>query len=306
MRANSIAVAIPTYKRVDLVRQLVESIPKSVPVFISDNEASMRPLDDTFPFNAQVAHAEGLLPIFANWNRALSLINVPCTHVLIPSDDDEYLPGAFDIIGDTLTAYPDVDMYVFGCDFADETGRTWPGYRPAVLEKFGVGEGFVRFARSVDARMPGVMFRRDFLVRIGAFDERFTLTAADSELIQRALLLGTSIFVPKVVGHYRVWSGSLTHARLATDHWMAEIDIWVDKIGALLAVSDVPEVKSINVLRYKDEVYIANLRAGIGALKSKGHYASAWRHAFSRRYPSHASLISQAKLIAHLLLPSRT
>jgi hypothetical protein len=305
MKSNSIAVAIPTYKRVDLLRHLVKSIPDSIPIVVSDNEASMEHLELDFPSNAHIAHADGLLPIFANWNRALSLVGVDCTHVLIPSDDDEYLPGAFDIIGDTLAANPDADIYVFGCNFADETGRTWPGYCPSTLEKFGVGEGFANFARSVDARMPGVMFRREFLARIGAFDERFTLTAADSELIQRALVLGTSVFVPKVVGNYRVWTGSLTHARLATPHWMAEVDHWVDKVGALLAASDVPTLKGIDIARYKDEVYIANLRAGIGALKSNGRYLTAWRHAFAVRYPYRASPMSQIKLLAHLLLPSR-
>lgn len=303
MRANLIAVAIPTYSRLDLLTQLTGSIPPSVQVYVSDNNASMRPLERDFPPNVHISHAEGLLPIFANWNRALSLITDESTHVLIPSDDDLYLPHHFETIEASIAAHPDADIIVFGCDFADETGRTWPGYCPKQLEIFAPGGGFLKFAASVDARMPGVLFRRDFLARIGHFDERFTLTAADSELIQRALLLGSSVFIPEVVGNYRVWTGSLTHARQASDHWMQEIDLWVDKIAQLLATNPQISTQSIDIGNYKDEIYIANLRAGIGALKAKGRHVSAWRHAMAGRYPYSASLKSQAKLLAHLLLP---
>jgi|EndMetStandDraft_5_1072996.scaffolds.fasta_scaffold173794_2 hypothetical protein len=303
MCANSVAVAIPTYSRVDLLTQLTDSIPQSIQVYVSDNNASMRPLSRDFPPNVHISHAEGLLPIFANWNRALSLIGDGSTHVLIPSDDDLYLPQAFETIERAMSAHPDVDVYVFGCDFADERGRTWPGYCPKQLELCAVGEGFFKFIAGVDARMPGLLFRREFLARIGHFDERFTLTAADSELIQRALLLGSCVFVPEVIGNYRVWTGSLTHARQASNHWMHEIDLWVDKIAQLLAGSHQPSAKSIDIGMFKDEIYIANLRAGIGALKAKGHHVGAWRHALAGRYPYRASPKSQAKLLAHLLLP---
>lgn len=305
MLASSVAVSIPTYSRADLVTQLIDSIPRSVPVYVSDNNGSMRPLVRAFASNVHISHADDLLPIFANWNRALSLIKGDSTHVLIPSDDDLYLPEAFEVIDEALAVHPDADIYIFGCDFADETGRTWPGYCPQQLQICAAGEGFLEFAGGVEARMPGVLFRRAFLARIGQFDERFTLTAADSELIQRALLLGSSVFVPRVIGNYRVWSGSLTHARQATDHWMREVDLWVDKIAELLTATGHPCCRLINIGKYKDDIYIANLRAGVSALKTSGHHASAWRHVIAGRYPYRANLMSQAKLLAHLLLPFR-
>jgi 23S rRNA (adenine2503-C2)-methyltransferase len=55
----------------------------------------------------------------------------------------------------------------------------------------------------------------------------------------------------------------------------------------------------------RDEIYTANLRAGIGALKTRGNYRGAWHHLLASRYPYRASLLSQAKLLIHLLLPFR-
>lgn len=301
MSLVKIAVAIPTYKREELLRRLISTVPKDWDIYVSDNDASLKPL--TRPLPGVVSHSPTLISMFANWNRALSLVEPNATHVFIPSDDDLFLPNAGDSVRRTLEQHPNADIFVYGCDFFDENDKTWPGYRSKELRSFEPGEGFCVFSRGVDARMPGVLLRKAFLERIGAFDERFELTAADSDLIQRALLLGRSVFVPETIGLYRIWAGSMTHARVASDQWMKEIDLWVDKIGNLLDEGHMPAGHPIDVLRYKDEIYISNLRSGIHALKRQGRHVSAWRHVFSRRYPYRASIVSQAKLFAHLLLP---
>lgn len=301
MTTFRVAVAIPTYKRENLLRKLIASIPETWTICISDNGSSMVPLD--IPLPGIVSHASSLIPMFANWNRALSLVPGDATHVFIPSDDDLFLPNAGEVVQRAVTTHPDADMFVFGCNFFDEHGHSWAGYCAESLTQHEAGAGFHVFARGVSARMPGVLLRKSFLDQIGGFDEGFELTGADSELIQRALLLGRTVFVPETIGLYRIWAGSLTHARVATDQWMREIDLWVDKVGKLLLAGHQPLERPVNIARYKDEIYIANLRSGIHALKRGGRYLAAWRHVVSRRYPFHASLLSQAKLLAHLLLP---
>jgi hypothetical protein len=302
MVPHKVAVAIPTYKREELLRRLIGSVPTDWDIYVSDNDASIKPL--VTPLPGIVSHSPILIPMFANWNRALSLVEPSATHVFIPSDDDLFLPNAVDVVHRALAQHPEADIFIFGCDFFDEHDKIWPGYRAAALRVYEPGDGFHVFSRGVDARMPGVLLRRSFLERIGAFDERFELTAADSDLIQRSLLMGRSVFVPETIGLYRVWTGSLTHARVASDQWMREIDLWVDKIASMLDAGH-QLAHPIDVPRFKDEIYISNLRSGIHALKRQGRYLSAWSHAFSRRYPYRASLISQAKLFVHLLLPRR-
>lgn len=63
----------------------------------------------------------------------------------------------------------------------------------------------INYPEFLYVRMPSVFFKKSFLDKIGYFDEKnFNLTAADSELIQRSLLLGKVAFIPKIVSSYRV------------------------------------------------------------------------------------------------------
>lgn len=283
MVQNKIAVAIPTYKRKDMLTRLIGSIPPQWRIFVSDNDSSLLPLDPPFGEQVTVSHSPELVGMFANWNRALSLVDADCTHVFITSDDDLFLPEAHLTVTHALDRHVDADILVFGCDLFDENDRRWGGYVPATLESFTVGEGFLKFAAGVDARMPGVLLRHDFLKQIGAFDDRLQLTAADSDLVQRALLLGRSVFIPEVIGLYRVWSGSLTHTCQATDLWMEEVALWTAKIAALLQAGHQPASTKVDVNRYRDEILARNLLAALDNLLNKGDAGQA--RDFLRRHP---------------------
>lgn len=292
-----IAVAIPTYKRKELLTRLIDSTPSGWNIFVSDNDSSLLPLKQPFGERVTVSHSPTLVGMFANWNRALSLVGDDCTHVFIPSDDDLFLPNAGQSVNDALAAHPDADILIFGCDLFDEHDNRWQGYRPAAKEVFAPGDGFLKFATGVEARMPGILFSHVFLNSIGAFDERFELTAADSDLIQRALLLGHSVFVPDVVGLYRIWSGSLTHARQATDLWVQEVALWTNKIADLLRSGHQPRSAPVVIDRYRDEIMARNLLAGAGNLIAKGEIRQA--REFLRRHPvpSHALLGTRLRLL---------
>lgn len=298
---TSIAVAVPTYLRPEYLLALTQSLPPQVPISVSDNAGSMAGLLTPFGVNVVIHHADNQIPIFANWNRALFFVPGETTHVLIPSDDDLYLPGAIDAVQAALRRHPDADMIVFGCDYVDEHGNTREGWCPAKEYVCEPGDGFLAFEHGVTARMPGVIFRRAFLNRIGAFDERFVLTAADSELIQRAALLGRTAFVPIVIGLYRVWTGSLTHSSQATDLWMDEIDLWTAKIAALLKAGHQPSGPVININQYRDEILARNLLAALGNLLNKGEVDQACD--FLRRHPvpSHATLPTRLRLLRQRL-----
>lgn len=284
---SNIGVAVPAYSRPELLAQLVSSIPDSVKIFVSDNGQSMKGTELRLGGNVVVSHSETLIPMFANWNRAVSLVDESITHVLIPSDDDLYLPRAFEYMAQAIADNDDADIFVFGCDLVDEEGNIRKGYAPLQPEVLDEGRGFLKFALGVDARMPGVMFRKSFLDRIGAFDEQFELTAADSDLIQRALLLGKAVFLPPVVGLYRVWAGSLTHSRQATDQWMNEIDLWVNKIVRIIKQERQPIAAALDLTKFKDEIVARNLLAGIGGLINRHEDQTA--RDFLKRHPIPAS-----------------
>lgn len=294
MKDQKIAVAIPTYRRPELLLALTLSLPNHIPISVSDNDCSMSGMSVKFGANVNINCAHQLLPIFANWNRALSLLSPESTHVLIPSDDDLYLPQALQIVEAALSSHPDADMIVFGCDLVDEQGTTRSGWCPSKEQRMEPGDGFLAFEQGVDARMPGVLFRKSFLTSLGGFDERFELTAADSELIQRAALLGRTVFIPETIGLYRIWSGSLTHARQATDQWMDEVALWTGKIAALLESGHHPAGTKIDAVRYRDEIFSRNLLAALGNLLSQGEFDKA--RGFLRRHPVPARAASLTRL----------
>lgn len=297
MAVHKIAVAIPTYKRKELLQRLIASVPNDWHIVVSDNESSLAPLAESLGSNVRVSHSPTLVPMFANWNRALSLVDTDSTHVFIPSDDDLFLPSAQKVVERTLATYPDADIYVFGCDFFDEHDRRWKGYCPAAKQYFAQSNGFLTFAKGVDARMPGILMRKAFLDQIGTFDERFELTAADSELVQRALLLGTSVFIPEVIGLYRIWTGSLTHARQATDLWMQEVDLWTGKIAELLLAGHLPPRSNVDIDRYRAEIFALNLLAGLRNLIAKRQFQEARN--FLRRHPmpQHTTLQTRLRML---------
>lgn len=297
MSALKIAVAIPSYRRPELLLALTRSLPGDLPINVSDNDSSMAGLSVPFGNNVHIHHAERLLPIFVNWNRAVAGVPRDTSHVLIPSDDDLYLPDALDTVRAAVVRYPDADMWVFGCDFVDGNGQVSPGWTPSREEFCANGDGFLHFEKGVNARMPGVLFRRSFLERIGGFNERFELTASDSELIQRAALLGNTAFIPTVIGLYRVWQGSLTHARQATDTWLNEIDLWTGNIAALLSAGHQPRSRRVDVYGYRDEIRAQNLLAGLHNLMRKQELSQA--RAFLRRHPipRHATVRTRLRLL---------
>ena len=297
MSQNKIAVAIPTYKRKDMLTRLIGSIPAEWHVYVSDNDSSLLPLCTPFGPHVMISHSPELVGMFANWNRALSLVDADCTHVFIPSDDDLFLPEARVAVAQAIDRHADADILVFGCDFFDENDRRWDGYVPSSLEAFGPGDGFLKFAAGVDARMPGVLIRLDLLKRIGAFDERLQLTAADSDLIQRALLLGRSVFVPQVIGLYRIWSGSLTHARQASDLWMQEVALWTGKIAELLRAGHQPASAKIDIDRYQGEIFASNLLAGTRNLIAKGEVKQALEFLNRHGTPHKMSLLTRLRLL---------
>lgn len=299
--AVKMSVAIPAYNRPEYLSALVGSVPTDIDVFVSDNDGSLTARLPDFSNNVCVKHADEMLPIFRNWNSALSLVSADSSHVVIPSDDDIFVSDAFSVMQSIIGVNPDVDVFIFGCDLIDGDGVTRAGYRPESLRKYEPGEGFFVFQHGVDARMPGIVFRKDFLERVGAFDERFKLTAADSELIQRALILGRSLFVPDVVAYYRVWPGGLTHSRQATDEWMQEIQLWAEKTTALIRDVHGEGYGGFDALRFRDELLAQNLLSGIGGLLARGEFDVASRFLRSQGVPKHARLLSRMRLFRQKL-----
>ncbi len=295
-------IAIPTYNRNKLLDKLLSTIPNDVQVSVSDNGGYVTSdLKAKYKNTVYTTHSN-VIDMFYNWNSAIkSIENID--YVAIPSDDDLYSLDSFNVIQETINNHNDIDIFIFGNNFINENDEVIGHYCPKKYEILDPPYGLFHFLYGVNVRMPSVFFKKSFLDKIGYFDEKnFTLTAADSELVQRALLLGKVAFIPKIVASYRVWSGSLTDQRIATKHWMSEIDVWTDKIITLANSTIGIQQTLFNWQQYKDEVYAQNLLAGLGNLYKSKNYNKVLSYYHEMRHPKHAQLKTKLRIFKVLLL----
>lgn len=297
----SLSIAIPTYNRKDYLHKLLKSIPPNISVDISDNGSY---IDDDFSAefpNATFHPTREVLDVFENWNNAAT--KGQSDWIIIPSDDDLFFASAFTIIDESIKKHIDADIIIFGHNIIDEDGVKSSGWVPEKHMVFDKPFGFKIFKFGVNARMPSIIFKRRFLENIGFFDTKFKLTAGDSELIQRALILGKSAFIPEIISGYRVWAGGLTSKKIATKQWLDEIDYWQQKVYnlAIDKFKNTSDEKLISSLR--DEVYARNLLEGLISIrKSNGGMRKNFAFINQNRYPWGARIKTQFFLIKTLIL----
>ncbi|WP_153012867.1 hypothetical protein [Pseudacidovorax intermedius] len=276
-----LGIAIPTYNRSELLNDLLNSIPEAAPVWVSDNGGLTEKGKINRNVNLEFSGCADVIPMFSNWNRAARLVTPDQSHVIIPSDDDKYLAGGLEHIRDILVQNPEADMIVCGCDLIDESGSVFHTYRPE-RDEILVGEpAFRKFIKGVDARMPAIAFKRTTFEKLGGLDSSFELTAADSDLVQRCALNGKVVFSTTVVGQYRVWRGSLTHAKIASDQWMAEIEKWLKKIDVELDNGSLD--LQADWRKARAEIAARNLLSAIGLLYAGKRYEELIQ--FRKKYP---------------------
>lgn len=297
---KQIVIAVPTYNREELLKKLIDAIPNNIAVHISDNGNFLK--SDFKHSNLKITHHEKIYTMFQNWN--LSIVDsMPSDYIAITSDDDIYITDSFKLIQDIIDSSVDADVFIFGNNFINENdeiiGRYCPNEYKTCEAPFGLNE----FLYGVDARMPSIFFKKSFLDEIGYFDEiNFKFTAADSELIQRALLLGKVAFIPHIVSSYRIWTGSETDKKISTMEWMNQIDIWTDKIIALANNKLTKEQNTFDWNRYKDEIFARNLLAGMSHLYRNKNYKKVDEYFFEIRYPENAMFITKLRIFKTLIL----
>lgn len=296
---KKIGLAVPTYNREVQLNSLLEVIPEEVSVYVSDNGNHLSAaFMDRFPAVHFRAVTGDPVRMFANWNLAARMVNEEW--VMIPSDDDIYFENSFRTIAEYIERYSNVDVIVFGHYTVDESYQKIGEWKPQELVECAAPNGFEYFKYGVSARMPSICFKRDFLEELGFFDENFKITAADSDLVQRALIQGRSVFVPEVVSGYRVWLGGATHNTISTLDWMQEIDYWGKKIEKIL--QKIPQY-SREAPSIRTELYARNLLAGIASAKKSRGYIAAWKHMMRCSYPHKALLRTQRRLLYWLIRP---
>ncbi|MGG2397477.1 hypothetical protein ACJRW5_11105 [Pseudomonas sp. SH1-B] len=301
---SKLAVAIPSYNRKILVERLLSTIPNDIFIAISDNGGYLRGGLDCNGRNIKIESHDMVLDVFDNWNFALNMVLNECDYLVMPSDDDLYLSGWSDRVLSYINKV-DADFFIFGNRVIDEHENIVGEYSENELVVLEAPLGFEKYKYDVSARMPSVIFRSEFLRKIGGYDAKtFKLTAADSELIQRALLLGRVAFVPEVISCYRVWNGGLTNKKIASEEWLDEIEKWTSKIVTIGQGSSDMFTRAFSE-KYADEIYARNLYEGLVNLYGREEYEKLLKFKSKARWPKHALLRTKLRII-RLLLKAKT
>lgn len=275
--------------------KLLATIPDTYQVYVSDNGGFTEVDTLEARHNTVIEKTDAVIPMFANWNRAM--YGPQTDYIVIPSDDDLYLENAFAIIEGEIRKNPEADLFVFGHNNIDENNNILSSWTPLKYQTYDAPYGFDVFRLGVDARMPSIVFKKSLLDRIGYFDEHFLMTAADSDLIQRSLLLGKSVFVPRLVSCYRVWNKGFTAQTNTSDNWLNEVGRWTEKIAALAETELLKVGTAFNKQQFVDEIYARNLMSGAAnKIKFEGGL-SARRYVFSHSFPHKATLLTKLKLL---------
>lgn len=294
-RKPLLGIAIPTYKREMMLGRLLRSIQGDYPVVVSDNGGYLSEVfKERFPQVRFLAGDE--VAVLENWNRAANALDTEW--IVMPGDDDLYYSDSFAVIVEQLRDLSDADIVFFGHHIIDEYDLIKTTWKPA-SRRLVAPCGFYEVRHGTPARPPGIVFKAAMFRRLGGFSEVFRVTAGDNDFYQRATLIGNVAFVDQVVTGYRVWTSGSTQQTIATQDWLQEIDLWCVRVRRFA----IEQAGYAYPRSLQDDIYLANLRAGIRALKERGSYWAAWRHFFCSRYPFRASILGQLKLFAHLLLP---
>lgn len=293
-------ICIPSYNRDKLLSLMIDSIPDSINVHISDNGGCYRENKAlNSHHNVTMYPDESIIPMFNNWARAASLSKE--RFFFLPSDDDIYYPQMKEIVTDILkdiytNDIDDVSMIVFGHDLIDGNGDKISSWHPAVEGTFVGNESFEQFRFGVDARMPSILINKQKYDEIGGINLALQYTAADSELVQRLALAGKVVFSQKTVSAYRVWPGSETHKTIATEEWSNDIDLWMRNISFLLHKN---HYSSRFVNRTTDEIKLRNIVAGVFYCDSIKQMIDFLR---INKYPYRATLKTQLRLVYRIMM----
>lgn len=297
---DNFTVVIPTYNRLEMLQRLLDTIPRTINVIISDNGASIPDQVIAKYSEFKFFKTEKILSAPDNWNKCVKLCQTEW--FTIPSDDDLYFANAFEIISRQLKIEKDTDLIIFGHKIIDGNDNVTGCWAPTDYTKYPAPYSYSKFKYGVEARFPGMIFKKNIVVDNGSFPTSYTLTAGDSKLVQMCMLTGKVSFVPETFAGYRVWESGTTSQTLSTTKWLTEIDRWQDEI----LMEAVPRFEQVGIKlsarHIKDEIFAKNLIGGLQNLRQNKGILSSIKFLLGHRYPFKAYFKTKLHIIKTVLI----
>lgn len=260
---SRLTICIPTYKRLDYLKPMIEKIPERYQVCISDNGTF---ISDNFTLreNVRIKHIKEIIPMFSNWNSAINMVDTEW--FIIPGDDDVILPEKLNYVEDIIEQYSDCAYIAFSYDLVDETGNITGAWRPGYTRRFDRIDGFRYIQRGVPFRWPAIVINTQKSRSIGNLDESFSFTASDSLYLQTLALKYPIAVINEKLGQYRVWENSFTNKRIFSKEWFDYLELWQMKLSEII-IDD--NICNIDVVKNHDLVMFDNLLGAFHLNKEK-------------------------------------
>lgn len=196
-KSDYLVILLPTYNRLESLKKAIDSVLTNTKcsreLIIIDGGST----DGTIEY---LKNQKNITPVFQNqlWGgpKACNEVwkNVECKYTAPFADDEECLPGAFDLGASILEKNLDIGMV--GLKIKDLAG-------PKKLYSFNGGvfsPGILGISQPV--------CRMDILKAMGFFDERFVSYRADADLTASMLCVGKKVVMTKKLSilHHRDWA----------------------------------------------------------------------------------------------------
>jgi len=214
-----LSIVVPTYNRVGLLRQTVESAlaqdSGDFELVVVDDASQ----DGTWEYLCGLSGVRAYrnptrLGLAANWNRAVSLSRG--RYVFILQDDDLAEPE----LVSALAAEAGPELICFATCLIDGGGGNPELYWQSERRLLEPPAALLEFAASLRFGSTQLLFQRAVFDRFGGMDETFPI-GSDAEMILRWMLSATTLVIPDVLARRRRWDGS-TSARVESTPAMSD------------------------------------------------------------------------------------
>ncbi len=205
-----LSIVVPTYNRVDLLRQTVASAlaqdSDDFELVIVDDASE----DGTWEYLRGLSEVRAYrnptrLGLAANWNRAISLSRGH--YVFILQDDDLAEPN----LVSRLAAEAGPELICFAMYLIDAEGGNPEMYWQSERRLLEPPDALLEYATGPLFSSTQLLFQRAVFDRLRGMDETFPI-GSDAEMIMRWLLSCTILVLPDVLAWRRRWEGSTSAA----------------------------------------------------------------------------------------------
>ncbi len=198
-----VSVVIPVYNAEKYIAQTIES---ALNQSLNDHEVIVINDGSTDGSEAEIAKYEDSITYIPQSNAGVSLarnagiLAAKGDYVAFLDQDDLFLPTKLKCMSAFLDQHQECCMVYSGVDRIDEHGELLPSKDVDIYE----GDIFPLLVEKSHIAPSMVVCRRDVLLEVGMFSERFSSEGEDYDLFMRMARKGHCGFVPERLVQYRV------------------------------------------------------------------------------------------------------